>query len=68
MKKISWSYRKNEVLHNMFVADKNKPITFFSYHSKEAWIDFLSIVILPFCQNLEGNGLVTYFLKLHISA
>ena len=49
------------------IADENKPVTSFSYHLKEAWIDSCA---LWFCilSKLGGNSLVTYFMKINISA
>ena len=48
-----------------FVADKNKPVTSFSYHLKEAWIEFLCIVILHFVKTWREWS---RDMKIHISA
>ena len=37
----------------IFFADKNKPVTSFSYHIKEAWIN-LCVLWCIFFQNMEG--------------
>ena len=51
MKKVSWSYWKMKYCTTL-VADKNKPVTSFSYHLKEVWIYFCAYS--AFCQTLEG--------------
>ena len=57
---------KNEVLHKTSSGQKQAS-NFLSYHLKEAWIDSCA---LWFCilSKLGGNSLVTYFMKIHISA